>query len=418
VRAHAPLAQLDAACVRCHPTKRLHLPQASHLAAYATADTMTVHGAGCAVCHQEHRGRAPIAPPDRQTCVSCHNSEDALRHELTRALNSPRRPAMQVASTGQTADLGDGVRRFLAPEPPTLRAPGPTPALKPFASYADRHPDFAYEQPQLRDPTRLNFNHFFHLTDHKVRIGGKKLDCQQCHEPATDGALMRPVRYDQHCKTAGCHELKLTANVPGVPEFTDLTLPIPHRDADKVGAVLGSLRGVSLPQLLRMRGKKDAVDIAAAVEATMKALREKGLRYPKELEEEVFFGRSGDKHNHCVECHEVTRVPDAAPRITPPAPPERWVQRGPFTHLPHRHMDCRDCHTEAARSSKTEEILLPPKRLCAECHRPAEIGAGVASRDTPSLAATQRKFGGVRADCQGCHPFHAQPAPRESPPAR
>jgi hypothetical protein len=96
---------------------------------------------------------------------------------------------------------------------------------------------------------------------------------------------------------------------------------------------------------------------------------------------------------------------------------ERWAQRGPFTHLPHQHMNCADCHGGASQSKLTSDILMPSQKLCAECHRP--LAQSVREREgfagqhaelkpnTPEMVAAQRRDGGVRADCQTCHAFHA-----------
>jgi len=98
---------------------------------------------------------------------------------------------------------------------------------------------------------------------------------------------------------------------------------------------------------------------------------------------------------------------------------ERWVQRGPFTHLPHEHMTCADCHGAATQSKLTSDILMPPQKLCAECHRPPNIANlehwdamkndRARAPDSPALAAAQRSAGGVKWDCQNCHVFHAPP---------
>ena len=66
------------------------------------------------------------------------------------------------------------------------------------------------------------------------------------------------------------------------------------------------------------------------------------------------------------------------PKVTPTNIADRWINHGPFTHRPHAHMQCEDCHADdkftiknARRSSLTAEILMPRQTICAECHRPS-----------------------------------------------
>jgi hypothetical protein len=126
----------------------------------------------------------------------------------------------------------------------------------------------------------------------------------------------------------------------------------------------------------------------------------------------------------CAKCHTVDFPgPSGTPVIALTNIAERWAQRGPFTHLPHQHMNCADCHGGASQSKLTSDILMPSQKLCAECHRP--LAQDVRERDgfavqhaelkpnTPEMAAAQRRDGGVRADCQTCHEFHAPPSSLE-----
>ena len=96
---------------------------------------------------------------------------------------------------------------------------------------------------------------------------------------------------------------------------------------------------------------------------------------------------------------------------------DRWIQHGPFTHQPHTHLTCIECHFKEAGSRNTADILLPPQALCIECHSPLRkdkvlevVGGGIAPKPgTPEMAAKQRREGGVKWECLGCHQFHAPP---------
>jgi hypothetical protein len=134
---------------------------------------------------------------------------------------------------------------------------------------------------------------------------------------------------------------------------------------------------------------------------------------------------------------------------------DRWVNHGPFTHEPHKHMRCGDCHASeevvkdwrtgqpvmnpnssqasqqtpmtysvgnAHKSKITADILMPRQRLCAECHRPMppEAAAKLAAQGGPTSKAWenkaqspqermdfQRSSGGIKYECLDCHKFHA-----------
>jgi hypothetical protein len=58
---------------------------------------------------------------------------------------------------------------------------------------------------------------------------------------------------------------------------------------------------------------------------------------------------------------------------------------------------------------------MPPKAICAECHRPLKqkpedpaVAARSLGDKNALLVAQQRKEGGIAAECQACHgKFHA-----------
>src|SRR5207302_9527504 len=73
--AAAALSRMDQACIQCHPTMELHLPEATGLALpKVSSELSVVHASACASCHREHVGRARMALPDRATCVACHDN--------------------------------------------------------------------------------------------------------------------------------------------------------------------------------------------------------------------------------------------------------------------------------------------------------------------------------------------------------
>lgn len=406
--ASTALAFMDEACLKCHPGQRLHQPQSASLALRTAASELSVvHATGCAVCHREHLGRRRMALPDSQTCVSCHNDPEALnRTRQLLKLDSPT-----LAASGENRALAaDGLVRFIAPARPAGTLPS-------FASYAEGHPPFAYEAPQLRDPAALQFNHARHERDDIPLVGNRKLACADCHQPTSDGAFYQPVRYAAHCQQ--CHSLQIQPTLP--------QLQIPHGDAQKVRYFLASLQS-SFEGAIRAEGVSEPTEISRRAETEMESVRRRGLRTLADLEETVFFlgdppgvpaddsaGKGMRKFlTECAKCHVVRpATDDRAPEITPPMLADRWVQRGPFTHLPHAHMSCADCHGAVSKSKLTSDILLPPQKLCAECHRAPVAGVHRlealkpnAAPSSRALVAAQRSHGGVRWDCQSCHSYH------------
>lgn len=403
------LSLMDQACLQCHPTQGLHLPQAAGLALRAVSSELNVvHATGCAVCHREHVGAQRMALPERGSCATCHDHADELR----RTRRSLKLDKTVVAASGENRDLGDGIVRFIA-------APRPLGTLPAFASYADGHPAFGYEQPGSRDPADLKFNHARHLRGDLPAGKNGPLNCASCHQPGAGGVFYQPIRYEKHCQE--CHSLQVQPTLPA--------LRVPHGDPEKVRYFLASL-DTSFEAALRATGLTDPGEISHRVAAETQILRRRGLNTLDDLERRVFLEgdprdepgtrlmRAGNPKflTECAKCHTVT--PGGAnhsPIVHPPQIAERWVQRGPFTHLPHEHMACADCHGAAAKSKLTSDILLPPQSLCAECHRPQVASvpqpweAVKTSAAPAALAAAQRSAGGVKWDCQSCHTFHAPP---------
>ena len=405
------LSLMDQACLQCHPTSGLHLPQSAGLALRTVSSGLNVvHATSCAVCHREHEGHQRMAPPDRQSCATCHNDADELR----RTCRTLKLTTTNVGATGENRDLGDGVLRYIAPARPIG-------SLQPFANYASGHPAFGYEQSNARDPASLKFNHARHLRADLPAVKGGKLNCASCHQPGTGGVYYQPISYQKHCQE--CHSLQILPSLPN--------LLVPHGDPEKARYFLASLP-LSFESAIRAEGITEPSAISKRVEAETQALHRRGLNTIGDLEERVFFKgdpqddagsrlmRSGNPKflTECAKCHTVSPAgPNHAPIVHPPQIAERWIQRGPFTHLPHEHIACADCHGAATKSKLTSDILLPSQTLCAECHRPPVAGSlqawsSVKSNSTPSshsLAAAQRADGGVKWDCQSCHTFHAPP---------
>jgi predicted CXXCH cytochrome family protein len=229
-------------------------------------------------------------------------------------------------------------------------------------------------------------------------------------------------------------------------------LLLPHGNSDKVRFFLSSL-ATSFEDAIRAEGTTEPAAVAGRVAEEIKLLEDRGLSMKQlsALERLVFFDgypktAAGDPFartdvrkflTECAKCHTIRPGgPGTPPQVRAPTAPERWVLRGRFTHVPHQHMDCVDCHRAAQTSKLTSDILMPKQALCAECHRPpadqkgSPKDASVKHRalykmDNAAKVAAQRESGGVKWDCQSCHMFHApadagtllEPIPTASSPS-
>ncbi len=396
---------MDQACLACHPTFGVHLPQTVglHLVSVA-AESVNVRADNCFVCHREHTSGDRMALPSASQCAACHDNLGELAyHRQSQPLSNP-----PIAATGENRNLGDGLVTFIPPSDAKRKPVA-------FSDFAHGHPPFAYENPKLSDPAKIKFNHARHLRPDLSGAGKEHaLDCTDCHSPGPSGNFKQPVTYEQHCKQ--CHTLQILPDLPN--------LRIPHHDAEKVRWFLASIR-IPIENALRAEGVTAPDDLAKRADAEMAALslRSKSLKLP-DLEQRVFFEgdpktepdirrmRAGNAKflTECAKCHEVAPPTiDRAPAVTPPNMAMRWLQNGSFTHQPHSHVACADCH--AAKSSKlTSDILLPTQKSCAECHRAPDSGAVSVAQAGPTertSAAFQREHGGAMWDCQACHVFHA-----------
>lgn len=401
------LERMDAACAKCHEPQKLHLPQLAALSLRQVSRELPVVGAGaCSSCHREHVGSGPMRMPGSESCAACHGSLDRLHESLTLvptegALASPR---------PEIRDFGDGQRRFIPP-----RAAPHQPVA--FTSFAEGHPPFGYESKDARDPAAIRYNHARHEQADIPLVDGRRLDCVDCHKPGPDGAFVQRVNFEQHC--VRCHSLHFDPDVP--------KLAIPHGDPEKVRAYLRSLTAQYVDYAVNQARITDRAQLQLYVTTQFNKLNARGLNTAEELERRVFLtgdppenqARIGTKSNKgqffpgCAKCHEVTATGlSRAPSIAPTNMADRWLTRGPFTHQPHAHMACVDCHAAAKSSAKTGDILLPPRTLCAECHRPLDSGkvqpiSATEAMKPHELTEKQRREGGILSDCRACHRYHA-----------
>ena len=411
------LAGMDHACLKCHEPFKLHQPQTEALKLRGVHPEMPlVHSDRCSTCHREHVGTGLMKLPGGETCASCHaDLKELARTRNVIKVNSPSPPVRP-----ENRDLGDGLNRFIMPQEANAQ-----PAV--INTYADGHPIFRYEAADARDPAIIKFNHNRHEQADIPKINGQKLDCANCHQPGKGGTYYEAVKYRQHCAT--CHALNVVPDLPG--------LTVPHADPAAVTVFAGTLNSKMLGYLVEKEPEAEIQGLVDRVTSIVEKMRSTGdrplINFGKEAGNElirrIFFtgeptvdGRraSGERDKPgftaCFKCHEVTKGEGRLPhRVTKTNIADRWIQHGPFTHLPHRHMSCNDCHSAAHASTNTADILLPSQKICTACHSPLRkdkvlqvVDGGVAPKPgSPEEAARQRIEGGVKWECQNCHQFHA-----------
>jgi hypothetical protein len=89
----------------------------------------------------------------------------------------------------------------------------------------------------------------------------------------------------------------------------------------------------------------------------------------------------------CKECHSLEfAAREPAPRVAKANLTTRWLKHGSFDHNAHQMVVCASCHTQAANSKFTSDVLLPGIKVCQTCHRSGEQAA--------------------KATCSECHQYH------------
>ena len=355
------LSVSDQTCTSCHAGTDHHPP-------HATSE-------GCAECHREHRGRQVLAHVSNNQCTKCHADIKSVKAD---------------SRLENVSDL--------------------------FAS----HPEFALWREQRSDPGTVQFNHAGHLQlapEDFRSLGGfgslvkqlQQQQCNYCHQVDPAGRYMLPVRYDNHCKA--CHPLV----VPVTGRWQDEGLqkaaaifsekPLPHPGPNQGTSLIWA---VVRDRYLDFVQKNPQIVGNQIPAEDVRPFPGKGLIQPlredqfhwvnrqmKAAERLLFDGADG-----CRRCHQQVKGqpimrPHGLPDYARPNIPRRWFPASQFNHHSHRHMQCLDCHAQAAGSTHSRDVLMPKMADCRQCHHPQ---------------------GGARTDCFACHTFHArQGAHKDSP---
>ena len=288
-----------------------------------------MHEVKCIVCHSEHIGTVALADMKDSVCTDCH------------------------------ANLTEHGRNLK------------TKAVKITKFQPERHPAFAAVN--KKDERPLKLNHAVHMPAQAKVIRGLKLPmkCGDCHQIDMEdrrGGLMA-VTFERHC--ASCHKRELEFDVYGV---LSAAAPAPHnKSPQSIRTYIAETYTKALqanPQLWRKPLRPDVEPpatpqlwLAMAIKESDRFLFEKKCKY----------------------CHEVEGFDDGLPRIAKvnaisgqfvagKAQGERWMGDAEFGHRTHRMVECSSCHTDARKSVKTSDVLLPKMETCLPCHGSSGTG--------------------------------------------
>ena len=314
-----------------------HLPEKRRIF-WSSGDLTPVYGFTQSKCGSCHASGTSGAVRD-QACTSCHaGTVHAQNQTSTPACASCHREhegrsLVAVADAHCTschASLGSSVDKPAAVNRTVTAFPDGTPSLP---------RSWRRAIPGSFDSTMASTCG----TASADRKAPSSLPAPACHEPDAAAARMLPIRYEKHCSR--CHTLDLEIEKGKPP------LVLPHGNQENLTTALAT----------HLRGRSPDDIPARLTEATKVA--------NKML---------------CERCH--GEAGGRAPGI-----PNVWMPRADFTHRPQRSLECVACHTAAASSGTTQDVLLPSKVVCARCHQ--------ASNATLSA-------------CETCHRYH----PREFSP--
>lgn len=336
-RCHVPWGGVtEQTCQECHAGPVHHKEQ-------AFAPT-------CMSCHPEHQGQKFLARAGNQNCVQCHAN-------LKTKGNGPSQ------FQGKITDFSRDHPEFAV----ALKNDGGEKRLRLNETTA-RQSDFS----------KIKLNHEVHLKPGlKSPKGSVQLACKDCHTPAVDGRLMKPVTYEVHCKD--CHELGFDDQYP--------KRQVPHAEPEAVHAYLLRVYAefpderVSYPEAPRR------FPLLISPEKINPSLLQRIRRAESQL-----YGVT------CKECHEVNQKSGALAEIEKPRIPVVWLAHARFSHKPHRILACASCHEGVFKSKETADVLLPGIETCRSCHRQQLF---------------ERQQATATTECAACHVYHNKTEERD-----
>ena len=353
--------------------------QAGHL-----SSSHKILGTDCSACHQE-----PFQQVANETCVNCHS--DAHEH-----VNAEEFPDASISDTACQAchkehegseALVLNTDEFCSDCHGNIAAVTKGKSdLKDIVSF-ESHGDFYYEDDANRPKSGLKFSHKQHLDKEGMKVpegalGERRvMNCDSCHVADVTGTVMAKPEFEKVC--ADCHSLAFEPNAPD--------RAIPHADvAVAKQYIRDAYASIALHGGFKPREGENAPSVVRRIPGTKATVLEKkeALQWAESKADEVIGGHFGKKL--CGECHEIVedKVDPLNWTLAEMPQADLYLQKGLFSHAPHKTADCAECHS-AEQSEEANDLILPSINVCKDCH----------GGDNGSLVPTT---------CTSCHEFHKE----------
>ncbi|MGI9454934.1 MAG: cytochrome c3 family protein [Aeoliella sp.] len=338
----------------------------------------------CSRCHREHRGRQnDLSRIASATCTSCHadlvGAGNVAASDLEQVTGFPDgHPEFRSLSTdgtrGDPGQLGFSHSRHMR--------------LGLTSSPDSRESEwFLYSD--LPESERSGYQREGQESSDRVQ-----LDCNSCHQlhtpvgttgvslSAVGAGVFLPVKYEQHCRA--CHPLTVE------PRATEL---LPH-GLSSVGTAERITRAFR-SEWFDASSEKTLYELKRPVPGRSKLLDSEVTSPIAEVEQRITAAKQ-HLRQQCQQCH---LMKGEGLEVEPTNVPAVWLPKSSFDHFSHRAVGCRECHPAAYkeqselslsnRKFESQEVMIPPKENCAQCHAPQTSDVG-----------------GVRYDCILCHRYH------------
>lgn len=342
----------DRECLNCHTMSEHAKGHNDFVAKHSNL------GMRCAECHMEHNGDDGLILKDPRQCVSCHGGITRLEKEsdILDVVHFSTHPQFRISvkdESGATSRVSiDDASKAI-------------------------------------DTTPIKLNHAVHLKKGlRGPKGPEKLECNACHKLSPDKKAMMPISFDRHCRD--CHGLGFDERLPDreVPHGeVELVYPTLFAEYAKL-LLLNGGKGTNQPDV-PTREIPEGSELPSPLEP-ISPDAQRVQENARQAEEELFT-RTG-----CFLCHDYSEKPREDQRfdetrysITKPNIPDVWMTKARFNHGAHEEVSCESCHEKTRRSTETKDLLLPPIKVCRDCHM------------------QDAKPGFVESDCTQCHLYHS-----------
>lgn len=311
-------------CASCHTNAGKAVPNAACLQCHSDRphhDDLAASIPRCGGCHVEHQGADLKLAVGPWSCAACH--ADLKRKD------------------SKVSEFASGIR-----------------------SLDQGHPEFRLLTKKKTETPAIKLNHKIHTKPGLEGPEGKEvsLACENCHEVDLEkdphGVFRNAeTTYQKHCQS--CHALGFDRQFPKAVA--------PHEKPEKIRSYLSSFYREQLSRNpLVYRQPEERTLPGPSGRKTAFADGEEWLRFKTTDAERKLFGKT------CLECH-AWSYSGSPPDVAPVRMTGRFLHHGRFDHAAHRPIQCDACHTTAASSEKTSDLLVPGLETCASCHAKGRV---------------------------------------------